>query len=532
MARAMTRVRLWSADRLAIARFDLAVVGLGLLAALVVTRNPSGAAPQIVVLVIVVGGWVALPRDYRFGTLIGLAVLAGLDALPGPDLTTNVVKFGLTEQDYVVLLLIVMLGLDNWRNSFGQIHRSRLGQFIILCSLLNITWWLYTLCRTSLDPRLVLTHSANFGSDFLFLALLMPLLPGTLRRANVRNPMLVVIGAWSVFEACVLILAAVGHGAGASLLHPTQTAPLSGITRVYAPAADLYSAVLPMSIAAALLASSRRLRLFAGIVASANLLALSLELTRARYVGCAVGLVVAMIFYMRGPRAGQALRRLMIVTGAIALLITGTVIFAPHSGIAHAVSSTSKRVASIGSATGNDPQTSTLAVRSSEASLLAQRLGDHNLLGLGFISPRDAWDPSLPFGSIRNSDVGLLNVTMTMGTIGAVLYYLPLVGIAVAMILRSVKALDEDLRWLGLGTLAVCVGMFATSVTLVTLFSPTGVVSVATIFGLGAFVALTPPPSDFSPRRIWVLPWWSRPHYRQALRRAGANWDKSHRRHR
>ena len=87
----MTRVRLSSADLLSIARFDLAVVGLGLLAALVVTRNPSGAAAGIVGLAIVVGGCVALPRDYRFGSLIGLAVLAGLDVLPGPDLDTIVV---------------------------------------------------------------------------------------------------------------------------------------------------------------------------------------------------------------------------------------------------------------------------------------------------------------------------------------------------------------------------------------------------------------------------------------------------------
>jgi hypothetical protein len=493
----MTRVRPWAADLPSIARFDLAVVGLGLLAALVVTRSLSGgAAAGIVVLAIVVSACVAVPRGYRFGSLIGLAVLAGLDALPGPDLTAHVVKFGLTEQDVVVLLLILMLGIDNWRNSFGQIHRTRLGQFIILCSVLNCTWWLYTLYRTTLDPGLSFTHSASFGSDFIFLALLLPLLAGTLRRANIRNPMLVVIGAWSVFEACVLILAAVGHGAGASLLHPTGTADVSGLTRIYAPVQDLYSAVVPMSIAAALLASSRRLRLFAGIVASANLLALGLELTRANYLGFAVGLIVAMIFYMRGPRARLALRRLIAVTGAIALLITGTVIAAPHSGVGHAISSTSSRIASIGSATGSNPETSTLAERSSEASLLEQRLGNHGLLGLGFVSPRDVWDPSLPQGSIRNSDVGLLNVTMTMGIIGTVLYYLPLVGIAVALILRSARGLDEDLRWLALGTLAVCVGMLVTSITLVTLFSPTGVVSVATIFGLGAFVALAPPPRE------------------------------------
>jgi hypothetical protein len=93
--------------------------------------------------------------------------------------------------------------------------------------------------------------------------------------------------------------------------------------------------------------------------------------------------------------------------------------------------------------------------------------------------------------------VGVLNVTMTMGIVGSVLYYLPLVGITVALILRSARVLDEDLRWLALGTLAVCVGMLVTSITLVTLFSPTGVVSVATIFGLGAFVALAPPPREF-----------------------------------
>jgi hypothetical protein len=121
---------------------------------------------------------------------------------------------------------------------------------------------------------------------------------------------------------------------------------------------------------------------------------------------------------------------------------------------------------------------------------LEQRLGGHALLGLGFIDPRDQYDPSLPYGSIRNSDVGILNVVMTMGVVGAVLYYLPLLTVGVALAIRGWRGCSNTIAWIGLGSFAWCVTAAVTSPTLVTLFSPTGVVSAAAMLGLGLVVVL------------------------------------------
>jgi hypothetical protein len=82
---------------------------------------------------------------------------------------------------------------------------------------------------------------------------------------------------------------------------------------------------------------------------------------------------------------------------------------------------------------------------------------------------------------------------MSMGIVGAVLYYLSLLGVSVALVARARKRLADNMVWLALGTLAACLSVLGTSVTLVTFFSPTGIVTVATMLGLGAAVVLAPP---------------------------------------
>jgi len=186
----------------------------------------------------------------------------------------------------------------------------------------------------------------------------------------------------------------------------------------------------------------------------------------------------------------------------VVVVATAAVIaVSPQGKVADALNSAGSRLGSVvATATSGNTATSTVAVRLSELSLLEQRLGSHAVLGLGFIDPRDQYDPSLPFGSIRNSDVGLLNVTMTMGIIGTLLYYTPLLLVAVGLALRGRELWPDDAGWLGFGAFAWTVTALITSVTLVTLYSPTGVVSSAAMLGLGAVVLLRPRHS--APARI------------------------------
>jgi hypothetical protein len=133
-----------------------------------------------------------------------------------------------------------------------------------------------------------------------------------------------------------------------------------------------------------------------------------------------------------------------------------------------------------------------VAERLVEASLIEQPLRGHELLGLGFLDPTYVYFVGLPSGSIRNPDVGLLNITATMGIIGTVWYYLAIVGITLGLVVRARSLRSSPFGWLGLGVLAWCVTTLVSSITLVTLFSPTGVVPAAAMLGLGVVVLMAP----------------------------------------
>ncbi len=169
-------------------------------------------------------------------------------------------------------------------------------------------------------------------------------------------------------------------------------------------------------------------------------------------------------------------------------MIGGIFLVAPGSGTTKAISEVTSRAASgIGAASSQNQTTSTVAVREAELRLLEQRLGDHWGLGLGFIDPRDQPDINLPFLSILNSDVGLFNVVITMGVVGAVLYYLAIAAVTIALILKS-RVVRGERRLYAQGALGACVLTLITSVTLMSFFGPTGIATVAAAIGVGAAV--------------------------------------------
>jgi len=231
------------------------------------------------------------------------------------------------------------------------------------------------------------------------------------------------------------------------------------------------------------------------VVAIVSLAAIVAELTRAQYIGSGGGLAIAAVVWTGRAGSGNsrirrlARQRLFTNVAVVVIAVAAVVAVSPEGKVADALSAAGSRLGSVvATATSGNTATSTVAVRLSELSLLEQRLGSHELLGLGFIDPRDQYDPSLPFGSIRNSDVGFVNVTMTMGIVGTVLYYLPLFLVVLGLGARGREMWPDDVGWLGFGTFAWTVTALITSVTLVTLYSPTGVVSSAAMLGLGAVV--------------------------------------------
>jgi hypothetical protein len=164
------------------------------------------------------------------------------------------------------------------------------------------------------------------------------------------------------------------------------------------------------------------------------------------------------------------------------------IVLAPASAKSGALHGVSTRFSSIFDALGTgNAKASTVAFRAVEARELEQRLGSEWPLGLGFLDPRSRYYPSLePSGSIRNSDVGILNPVMTMGVVGTALFYLPLLWLSAQLVtLQVTRRAPAATAWAAFGIFAWLVMASTTSVTLVILFSPTGAVVSAVMTGAG-----------------------------------------------
>lgn len=451
----------------------------------------------LVVLVLVVALVLSpVRRDYRPGIMIAIATIAAVDGLPGPDLTSHIFKFGFYYQDIAVFLLV---GLLVW-----EIHTARLwgfysygiGRALLFFALLTTGWWFFTLYRTTSVPGIAVNHAANFGRQFMYAAVLTPLFAGAMQRPQTRKVIFVVIGAWSIVLSGAIIFGALHPGSLTSTLLHVSKVRQSGtaVTRLYVPAADLITVVLMFGWAFLLTARAKRERQFAAVVTLFALVAVAMLETRALYFGCAGGMIVAAAAYLRLRDWRTVVRRLGIAVVACAVVILGLYAIAPQVQVTHALGQIATRAASsVGAAGSSNQVTSTVAVREFELQLLEQRLGGSYMLGLGFIDPRDQFDPNLPFGTIENSDVGLFNVVMTMGVVGTVLYYLSLIVTTVMLIVRS-RAIPDEERGYAAGALGACALTLITSLTLVSFFGLTGVDTVTAAIGVGAAVVAGRPP--------------------------------------
>jgi predicted membrane channel-forming protein YqfA (hemolysin III family) len=92
--------------------------------------------------------------------------------------------------------------------------------------------------------------------------------------------------------------------------------------------------------------------------------------------------------------------------------------------------------------------------------------------------------PQFPSGSIRDTDLGVLNAVMTMGLIGAALIYLPLLVTLVHCMRHARTKARLRFPWVSYGGQIWIVATLASSVTLVTLFSPAGLVLSAAILAV------------------------------------------------
>ncbi len=454
----------------------------------VLAATAVGGALVVVALLVAIGFAIrAVPRTYRCGALIGVALSGAVDGLPGPDLATRIVINGLHAQDFAIFLLIGLLAWEIYTHRLGGFFTSGLGKALLMFALLNAAWWVFELSRATGVPGVAVNHAANFARAFMFIFVLTPLFAAGLQRRATRNAMFVVTGAWTLVLSAVSIFGAVHQSSlTQTVLHVAKIHQTGALSRLYVHAEDLIAIALMFSIAFLFGSADRRQRRFAGLVTVFAAVAIGVFQTRAYYVGCIAGALISSVIYMTTGDSRAGLKRLVVALATLGIVIGGIFVVAPGSKTTKVINQITYRAASgIGAAGSQNQITSTVAVREAELQLLEQRLGNHWGLGLGFVDPRDVFDINLPYGSIENSDVGLFNVVMTEGVIGTVLYYLSLLLITLLLVVKS-RALRGERRVYAQGALGACAATLVTSLTLVTFFGVTGIAVVAAAIGVGA----------------------------------------------
>lgn len=441
-------------------------------------REPLAIALSMVVLVI---------AARAFGVAAGLLVLGALNGLPFVDLEEYSQSRTFRISDLAIMVLVGLLALRNQ----AAVANPRLQRWLVATrwwSVALIVWWLITVLRSNFFSDIPLTKAALFGRDFLYFALLLPLLVGGLR--NRRE-------VWQLLGTLVaaVILFAVGHVAlvvtniseAAWFVHESLSNDVGGVTRVYALMGDAVVAAVSAGIALALIGHSRRARAYGLALALPCAASVLLQFARATYFGLFLGLLCASAIWLGGSARGGAARRLAFVVAALALV--GAVVLA---GTARTTSSTAYAVTPELPQTAAIPAPAIVASRfssgvidiSTRSGTVGYRyeldrkmfhvLGDHWLIGVGFWHPDVKYVAALPDGSIRNTDTGGMNSLMTMGVVGTVLMYLPPLVVLLA-IFRKKRAVPGREQWFFFGMFTWIAALVAGSVSLVTLFSVSGV---------------------------------------------------------
>jgi hypothetical protein len=450
------------------AKFALVTVGL---AGLLVGCGWAIAAGHAKALFIgLVGGGLAALAFRQRGAFIGLLLLAAMNGLPFVSTSTFTAK----PIFLLVLASCVWMAIDG-----SNKHLTRLAHAISRSGLLLLLWWLWTVGRTTAGQNVPIYSAMNFGREFGFFAVLLILLPRVRLTSRDIGALLAVLTAGVCLFAVGQIMIATGHGQPGDLIHFERTLQESGLTRVYTPMTDLIDAALALSIGACLIARQHRTRLIAAPVAALLTISVVVQLTRARWIGLVVGLVLVSVWVTVNnyPRVTPILRRRLVVAisvlgvAALAVVLTAPGILSDGTVI--------HRLSSI----FTDLQTGsgTVAVRESVTATMKAYLGEKWLAGIGLVPASAHYFEGLPKGSIHDADLGVLNAVMTMGVVGAVLVYVPALLTLIHYLRRSSAVWSGSYGWLGYGGAVWIVATLLSSVTLVTLFGTTGLTLTAIV---------------------------------------------------
>ncbi len=466
---------------ISIARFGLlTTMMLGLTGLLVVCGWAIAAGDVELMFVPVAAAGVCSLAFYQRGAFIGILVLVAMNGVPFVATSRELISGKLTVEDVAAIILLLTAGVWILFDDRSY-HPSRTARVISSFAVLLIAWWLLTVVRTVVGQGIPIFSAGSFGKDFAFFAFLLILLPRIRLTNRDIGTLLGVLSAGVCLFAVGQIMIATGIGDPGNLIHfqyTLQESGFTGLTRVYSNMTDLVTAGLAASFAAIMLSRNRTVRLVALPMVVLLTTSTIVQLTRARWVGLVVGIVVVTCWLtiINGQTSVATLlrKRLALVVGILGLATILILTTAPDilSG-----GTTIHRFSSL----FTDLQTGggTVAVREAATKTMKAYLGGGWLSGLGFIPPSRHYFESLPHGSIRDADLGVLNAVMTMGVIGAVLIYLPVIWMLTDCLRRRSLQQAAEYDWLRYGGAIWIVATLVSSITLVTLFSTSGLVLVS-----------------------------------------------------
>ena len=216
------------------------------------------------------------------------------------------------------------------------------------------------------------------------------------------------------------------------------------------------------------------------------------QFSRASYASILAGfLVLIAIALFRAPAPLVVARKVLPALVLLAALV-------PVLGLVHPTNENPQSAAQVFATRAESgieeiqARSGTFGYRYDVQSKMLDVVGNRWPVGVGFWHPDDRFVSGLPDGSIRNGDVGVLNGITTIGALGTVLLYLPVLGTILFLARRRRTGSGE---WDGLifGASGWLFGVGVASISLVTLFSVQGLLLTAVVLVVAVSVAGLPP---------------------------------------
>lgn len=406
------RVRRGNTDPSWIALPTLAVLS-GAVCGLAASRLPI-----VIILGLACGcAWLVSTRRYP-GVALGLWVLLATNTIPFVNVDSFRVPGAFRPEDAVLLILVVAAGLA----AASGVRPAPLGAWLRCGLIMFGAAWLMTLVRSWLADDIPVLQAALFGRDFLFYATTLVAARYLLcrGRSEVIKALATMTGGALIYALAQIAYQVTGVHAG-WIVHPHMEDLSTSVVRTYQNSTTLVWLLVPITLAVGLgtVGRWRGVWLLAAVVLG---LATLFDQTRASYIGMAVGILVVMAFMFKGRWAHSGVRRLYVLL--LAIVVAAAVITPLASSSLQGVADTvANRATSIVAVLGRSGEAApvTWSYRQDLAHDMLVVLGPAWPIGLGFLHPATHYVAGLPEGSIRNSDLGLMQVLMTMGVLGLAL---------------------------------------------------------------------------------------------------------------